>query len=211
MTQISLSVRRRWRLVAALGASSCLVLLFLWYIGVIGGNVREVRAGRFYRSAQLSGSTLRSAIQRHGVRSVINLRGRSDKPFYRSERSVCRALSVAHYDVSLSTYHLPKPTEMRTLLDDFDHAPKPIMIHCQGGSDRSGLASTVYEVVYEGVPLDRAEKEELTWHYGHFAFAGSWRMDRFFDLYRQSADGQSLRAWIVRSYPGIYARDVARG
>ena len=201
--------RRRKRLVA-LGVVVTSLLLFLWAIGVIGGNVREVEAGRFYRSAQLSGSHLERALRRYGIRSVINLRGPSDKPFYRSERQVCRDLGVVHYDVSLTAYRLPNPVEMRHLIAALDAAPRPVMVHCQQGADRSGLVSTLYANAYEGLPLDRAESEELTWRYGHFAFVGTWRMERFFDLYRQTGRGQDLRSWTLGTYPSVYAREAAR-
>ena len=202
--------RSRRRLLFALCALALVVLTLLWWVGVFGGNVREVVPGRFYRSAQLSGFTLRNALEKNGIRSVINLRGPRKEGFYRSEMDVCRALGVAHYDVSLSAVHLPPPAGMRALLDDLDRAPKPVMVHCQGGSDRAGLVSTLYEVIYEGVPLDRAEAEQLTWRYGHLAFTKTRAMDRFFDLYRQTGQGEDLRSWTLRTYPSVYARETAR-
>ena len=183
---------------------------FLSWIGVLGGNVREVAPGRFYRSAQLSGTTLRNALETRGIRSLINLRGVRREDFYRSETQVCRDLGVVHYDIPFSAVHLPRPADLRSLLDDLDRAPKPIMVHCQGGADRAGLASTIYENVYESVPLDRAESEQLTWRYGHLAFTKSRAMDRFFDLYRQTSAGKNLRTWISRTYPTIYAHEIAR-
>lgn len=202
--------RRRGRTLVVLGVVTGLILALLWWIGVFGGNVREVVPGRFYRSAQLTGDTLRNALQRNGIQSVINLRGFRREGFYRSETQVCRDLGVAHFDVPLSAVHLPRPADLRTLIADLDRAPKPIMVHCQGGADRAGLVSTLYENVYEGVPLDRAEAEQLTWRYGHFRLGKTRAMDRFFDLYRQTSEGQSLRTWVVRTYPGVYAREELR-
>ncbi len=204
--------RRRSRRKALYGAgiALALILAFLWWIGVLGGNVREVEAGRFYRSAQLSGSNLDGVLRRYRIRSVINLRGSSTKAYYRSEVAVCRNLGVAHFDVSTSAYRLPRPKELRELLAALDQAPRPVLVHCQQGADRSGLASTIYQNLYEGVPLDRAERDQLTWRYGHFPSFGTWRMDRFFDLYRQTAAGQDLRTWIARTYPGVYARSTER-
>lgn len=199
------------RALAASTLLATLVLTLLWWVGVLGGNVREVVPGRFYRSAQLSGSTLKNVLVGQGIRSVINLRGPRTEGFYRSETQVCRELGVAHYDVSLGATHLPKPEEMRRLLDDLDRASRPIMVHCEGGADRAGLAATLYENVYEGVPLDRAESEQLTWRYGHLAFTKSRAMDRFFDLYRQTSAGKGLRSWIESTYPSIYEREHARG
>ncbi len=207
----SLRRGRKKKRIVVFGAILAFVLAFLWYIGVIGGNVREVEAGRFYRSAQLSGSSLERVLRQYGIKSVVNLRGPSKKGFYLSERKVCSELGVAHYDVSLSAYHLPEPAELRKLIGVLDCAPRPVLVHCQQGADRSGLASALYANAYEGVPLDRAVPEELTWRYGHFAFAGTWRMERFFDLFRQTGQGKDLRTWTLTTYPAIYRRETGKG
>ena len=191
----------------ALGLFLLFALPFCFYIGVFGGNVRVVEKGRFYRSAQLSGSNLENVLKADAIRSVVNLRGPSKHEFYRSEIAVCRSLDVRHFDLSLSAYRLPKPQELKDVLKTLDVAPRPVLVHCQQGADRSGLVSTIYQTVYEGVPLDRAEGDQLTWRYGHFPLVGTWRMDRFFDLYRQNANGESLRSFIERDYPAVYARE----
>ncbi|HEU4753192.1 MAG TPA: hypothetical protein VFU47_08785, partial [Armatimonadota bacterium] len=70
--------------------------------------------------------------------------------------------------------------------------------------DRSGLAATLYLNIYQGLPLDQAQRQGLTWRYGHFTYqAGA--LDRFFDLYRQQGEGLGLREWIETRYPAIYA------
>jgi protein tyrosine/serine phosphatase len=45
-------------------------------------------------------------------------------------------------------------------------APKPILIHCLGGADRSGLVSALYRFAIEGQKPDAADKELSIW-YGH--------------------------------------------
>ena len=200
--------RRRLRKRLVLGTIAfLLILVFLWFVGLLGGNVRVVESGRFYRSAQLSGANLETVIERYRIRSVVNLRGPSDRDFYLSERAICRKEGVAHYDLSLSAYRLPTPLEVQGLVATLDRAPRPVLIHCQQGADRSGMASTIYQALYEGVPLDRAERDQLTWRYGHFAFVGTWRLARFFDPYRQTAKGEGLRTWIENTYPTVYARE----
>lgn len=208
----SLSARRsrrrvRQRVLVGVGLTVATLLAFLLWVGVLGPNIREVRAGQLYRSGQLSGGLLATTIRQRGLRSVINLRGKSKRGFYREEVEVCRQRGGAHFDVSLSAYRLPRPKELQKLLAAFDQAPRPILVHCQQGADRSGLASTIFENVYEGVPLDQAENRQLTWRYGHFGFVGTWRIDRFFDLYRQTGRGQDLRTWIGKSYPEVYKRE----
>ena len=69
---------------------------------------------------------------------------------------------------------LPPPERLKQLLETFDHARYPILIHCQGGSDRTGLASTLYENQIEHIPLDQAEQAELTLRYGHFSYSSGF-------------------------------------
>jgi len=213
--------RRLRRTSMALGVLLLLVML-LWYIGVFGGNVRVVVPGKVYRSAQLTGNSytsdtaalvgdrLDAVLKRYGIRTVINLRGgQPSNDYYREEIADCAQLGVDHVDVSMSATHLPPPESLRLLLDAFDHDPYPVLFHCQGGADRSGLVGTLYLNIYQHTPLDQAEDRQLTARYGHLAFTLTQAMDRFFTLYRQEAHGMDLRTWILKEYPAIYAHETA--
>ena len=184
------------------------VLSGLWGVGVLGGNFREVVPGKLYRSAQLTGPNLAGALRDYRIASVINLRGaRPGQWYYESERRICDQAGVRHLDVDLSSRHLPPPLALEAILGAFDRFPRPMLIHCEGGSDRSGLVATLYEAIEDGKPLDEAQARDLTWRYGHLAFTRAGQMDRFFDLYRRSCGTKGLRRWIDEDYPKIY-RDL---
>lgn len=186
---------------------ACLCL-FLWYIGVFGGNVHEVVKGQAYRSAELTGANLQRVLASDHIRSVINLRGGSPKDrWYRSEIAVTKAAGADHYDVTLSSSHLPDPKRLIQLLSTFDHARYPVIWHCQAGADRAGLVGTIYLNVYQNVPLNQAEDRQLTWHYGHFRFGDTHAMNDFFNLYRSTNSGLSLRQWINTKYPTLYKQN----
>ncbi len=201
------------------GAAVFLALFgFISYIGVIGGNVRIVDEGRVYRSAQLTGNgydgvsarlvgnSLDNVLHRYGVHTVVSLRGGSEKDrYYREEEAVCAQDNVDHVNVPFSAQHLPSPETVTKLIDTFDHARYPIILHCQAGSDRTGLASALYIHLYRHLPITEAQNKELTWRYGHFPIQKTRRMDTFFDLYRSTGNGQDLRTWIARTYPSVYA------
>ena len=94
---------------------------------------------------------------------------------------------------------------MLDLLKTFDTAEYPILIHCQGGSDRTGLASTIYLNLYQNIPLDSAEQQQLTFRYGHISWGITHPMNDFFDLYRSTGKGLGLRAWMMDRYPALYS------
>lgn len=182
------------------------VLAALSYIGVFNGNVRVVEPNRIYRSAQLKGTKLVEVLKSDHIRSVVNLRGYlPNDPSLRNEMAVCKRMGIKHADVKMSAIRLPKPVEVKKLLNDFDTLPRPILIHCAGGSDRTGLACTLYMNVIKGVPLDQAESSQLTWRYGHISFLKARAMDKFFNLYRHTNCGLSMRKWVIDRYPQVYS------
>lgn len=181
------------------------VLLFLWYIGVLGGNVHTVVPGKFYRSAELTGSNLNKVLDDDHIATEINLRGGdASKAWYRSELACCQAHGTRHFDITLSARKLPPPEKLAQLLTVLDKTPYPVLVHCQAGADRTGLVCTLYENVYQHVPLDQAEEEQLTWRHGHFAFGATHAMNDFFTLYRNTNGGLDLRDWILKKYPLVY-------
>ncbi len=199
--------RLLWRLLIALVTVIVVgVLPLLWYVGVFGGNFRVVVPGRVYRSAELTGGLLDSVLTAYHIRTVINLRGESPNDgWYRSEQASCAHLGVSHVDVALSAVRMPPPDQLQKLLAAFDTAAYPILFHCRGGADRSGLAGTLYLNLYQGVPLDQAQARQLTWRYGHLSWGQAHAMDDFFALYRRTGGGLGLRAWISARYPALYA------
>jgi len=114
----------------------------------------------------------------------------------RDEWAVCRCMGIAHIDISMSA---------GKLLIALDTLPRPMLIHCAGGSHRTGLACTLYVNIYKKMPLDEAQSSQLTWRYGHLSFGAANPMDDFFALYRQIGQGVSIRRWALNRYPGVYA------
>jgi protein tyrosine/serine phosphatase len=220
--QVSKAGRKRRRLLLVSSLLFIMLVAILWSIGVFGGNVRAIEPGRAYRSATLTGvnytgltarlvgNDLDSVLKRDRIGTVICLRsGSPADDWYRQEIETCRRDNVVHEDVPMSARSLPPPAALTTLLELFEHARYPILLHCQAGADRTGLASTIYAHLYEKQPLDMAQADELTWRYGHFPVDKTRAMDDFFNLYRRDARGLNMRDWIYRRYPQIYAETTA--
>lgn len=137
------------------------------------GNIHTVIAGRLYRSAELSRSGFEAVIRRFHIRTVINLRGANPgAPWYQHELAATRALGVRHIDLRMSASRLPSATTLHEIRSDLAHAATPILIHCEGGADRSGLVAALYEywIAHRSAAV---AGEQLSFRYGHFPWLGS--------------------------------------
>lgn len=160
--------------------------------GVLGDNFHTIDSGKYYRSAQLSGKSMQKYIDRHGIKTVINLRGAKDAKWYHEQKEVIERNGITQYDIGMSARRLPHREDLLALLELFEKAERPMLIHCQGGADRTGEASALYQMLYMNKTKEEALKM-LTLKYHHL----SWRMPakRYFikDLW-QGVD------WAIHSY-----------
>jgi protein tyrosine/serine phosphatase len=147
------------------------------------GNIHTVEPGALYRSAQLGESALTDVIDDYHIRSVINLRGADPQAsWYRSEIAVSRARGVLHYDLPLSANNLVDPGTLAKIAALLRQAPKPVLIHCQSGADRSGLVAAIYEyAIAARSPAEAAT--QLSLRYGHvpYLWSRSGAMDKSFE------------------------------
>lgn len=148
------------------------------------GNFHTITSGEAYRSGQLDRSRLVYYIKTYKIKSILNLRGEMPgSKWYTEEMRASAENNVAHYDVSLSAYREPAEEDVRKLMTVFRSAPRPILIHCEGGADRSGLVSAMWMLVIDKQPKSKAGKE-LSLLYGHIAVSRAHVMDRFFREWR---------------------------
>ena len=137
------------------------------------GNFHAVKEGAFYRSAQLSKDELQRTIREHKIRSVLNLRGaHPGQAWYDEELAVSQSLGVAHYDYSLSAHRFVTGQQISEVLGILRDAPKPLLVHCKSGADRTGLVSALYRLAEERENAHQADRE-LSLVYGHFPYLTS--------------------------------------
>jgi undecaprenyl-diphosphatase len=147
-----------------------------------GGNVHEVEPGVLYRSGQLGDAGLRAIVAEKGIRTILNLRGaHPDEDWYRREAAVARDAGIDYRSIAISARSVPDMATMVEIATTLAQAPRPILVHCIGGSDRSGLASAIYELAVEG-SSEADAAGQLSIAYGHFPWLGSKTvaMDRAF-------------------------------
>jgi protein tyrosine/serine phosphatase len=107
-----------------------------------GQNIHDVVPGVVVRSAQLSPTDLQVLIDQDHIASVLNLQGASPgSDWYDQELKVTSKANVAHLDFGLSSGREVPVETAEELIQVMREAPKPLLIHCWGGADRTGLAS----------------------------------------------------------------------
>lgn len=145
------------------------VLVLLGFLlALTGCRFHEVERGVLYRGPQPSGEELEKAITTYGLKTVINLRGEAPgESWYDEEKEVVDRLGANLVNIAMSASHLPHKENLIKLLDALKDAPRPILIHCKAGVDRTGEASAIYQMIYMGKTREQA-LEMLSDKYGHF-------------------------------------------
>ena len=144
-----------------------------WGVVQYNGNFHAVTEGSLYRSAQLDKGEIEQAVREHGIRAILNLRGaHPGEAWYDDEVAVSQALGVAHFDYGLSAHRFVTDGQIADLLGIIRRAPKPLLVHCKSGADRTGLVSALYRFAVEGQTAKDADRQ-LTLIYGHFPYLTS--------------------------------------
>lgn len=179
-------------------------------------NLIEIVPGAVYRSAQPSGPEMDEFITRLGLRSVLNLRGeRGGSEWLREERAVTAARGVEHHTVRLSAKRMPPANRLREIVQVLDSAPRPLLFHCEGGVERSGLIGAV-AVLLDGGDL-AAARHQFAPSKGFIPWISRSEVPRVIDDYEAwlTARGEPhtpdrFRAWVASEYhPYFYRASIA--
>ena len=177
-------MRKKWRKMRrGLAVLGVVLVVAFGYLGFLrlSGNFHEVSPGAVYRAAQMDGQALVRWHRDHGIASVLNLRGENDgADWYETEKAVTDRLGIQHINFRMSASKQLTPAEAKQLIEVMRDAPKPLLIHCMGGADRTGLASALYVAGIDGGSESAAEWQ-LSALYGHISLPGisrAWAMDQ---------------------------------
>ena len=159
-------------------AGRCLIAVgiiigIIFYYFYAGDNFHEVIEERIYRSAQLSENKLKRIIAEKKLKTIINLRGKNeDKKWYAMERKIAEDNGIQYYNFRFVAHSLPNCTQLDALIEALKAAPRPLLLHCKGGADRTGLASALTLAIEKNSPLSEL-KQQFSLIYGVIPFTGS--------------------------------------
>jgi protein tyrosine/serine phosphatase len=139
----------------------CLALYFLWDFE-IQKNFHTVLGEKLYRSGQPREEQLEHWIKKYHLKTIISLKPGVDA----YEKEIAKRNGVTFHHIAFSTQDIPSEDQLQKILALLtDEQNMPLLYHCQGGADKTGLVTAVYRVEVQHWPLWKALLEmDLRYH-----------------------------------------------
>jgi protein tyrosine/serine phosphatase len=171
-------------------------------VGDILYNFHWVVPGEAARAMQAWAGQLKPFLKKRGIRAIINLRGRNDDlGWWKTETRQTRELGIAHLDAILDSRKLPTREMLVTLIESFDQAPKPFLLKCSGGQDRTSFAAALYLIHRDGWgALAAADAQFARFPYLHFPKTHQRWLKLFPEFAREQCKDAPLAQWIAQNY-----------
>ncbi len=132
-----------------------------------------------WRSAQPSIESI-AVMKKHGLKTIINLR--ADKENHLWESRVCDSLGIQYYHLPMDGREVPDTADINKILRVIENQQnQPVMYHCLGGKDRTGIVTAIYRLKNSDIGFKEVHTEMLIYGYNeeefpHLAeFAKRWR------------------------------------
>lgn len=136
-----------------------------------------------WRSNQPSPSQVKNLADK-GVRTIVNLRGKSRWGSYVLEKEACEKYGITMINHRMYSRRMPTVEELVKFKALFESLTGKILVHCKSGADRAGMCSALYLLMIEKKPIEEAQKQ-LSLRYLHIKHSKTGRLDYFLEAYRQ--------------------------
>jgi len=173
---------------------------------------QAVGAG-MYRSGRMPAEKLAEIIEQNEIKTVVNLEGMDEKPWYAAEREAVAASGAKLIDLGFTAQKYPSPAQLKKLLDMVEQIKPPFLVHCHGGSDRTGLFFVLL-ALREGKNWDEAMRQLSLWRFTHCSRVKSATITYPLYDFSQYAEARDLPRdleqfgkWVQRRNP----RDTGQG
>ncbi len=119
--------------------------------------------GGVWRSSQPNSESI-TRMKRHGLKTILNLRG--DKKTDNWEGKLADSLGLNYFSRPIDSREKQDLNYLKEILSIVeDTTNQPVLIHCLGGKDRTGLITGMYKLKHTNIPLAQIKKEIIM--YGH--------------------------------------------
>lgn len=171
-------------------------------------NFATVVPGKLYRANHPTPGRLAALTRRHGLKTIVNLRGRNKGGSDALSREMAARLGLDLIDAPLKSRRAPEKATVLFLIDALRQMREPALIHCKSGADRAGLAAAIYLLLH-GARVAEA-RSQLSWRHGHIARAETGALGAFLEAFAREAEGRIPFADWVRDEYDPAALDRAR-
>lgn len=164
------------------------------------GNWAVVEPGVLYRCNHPTPGRLVAMTRRHGLRTMINLRGAEAKNGADAlTREAATQLGLALVDISLQSRRAPARADILKLAGVYRTMQVPALIHCKSGADRAGLAAALF-VLLNGGTVQQALRH-LSLRFGHMKQSRAGVLDAFLLRFMAEAEGRKpFLEWVREDY-----------
>lgn len=174
-------MNRKWILRILAAGLTPVVCFAIWWLAAYD-NYHAVIPGELYRSARMSAGTLSEHADSDRLASVLNLCPETNSVWHAREQSACSGRKIRHIDFPMAGNESPDQSKMDELVEIMRAAPKPMLIHCTHGADRTGLAVALYLSAVRKLP-EAESRRALSIRFGHTSLFGMNCFDNAFSSF----------------------------
>lgn len=172
----------------AVKIAGVVVVLICLYIAkvLLTNNFHPIVEGEAYRSAQVDAEEINHYKTKYNIQSIISLRKkRPGADWYETEIRESQQLGITYIGFPMDSGEELSDEEVAELIGIMKSAPKPLLIHCENGANRTGLAAALYMAGVKQVDPEKADNQ-LSMKFGHIPLGifDSKAMSETFEDYR---------------------------
>ncbi|MDO8466608.1 MAG: neutral/alkaline non-lysosomal ceramidase N-terminal domain-containing protein [bacterium] len=119
-------------------------------------NFAVVQEGKIYRSGLPDEAFLAEMVEKRKIKTIISFLGRPTD----DEKKLIETHGIRVVNIKMYVSRDPTDEQIEQFLTLVsDPANQPVLVHCRGGADRTGLMIALKRVLHDGWSLEAAEKE----------------------------------------------------
>jgi protein tyrosine/serine phosphatase len=162
-------------------------------------NLAPVIPGKIYRCNHPTPGRLRRTVRRLGVRTLINLRGKTQSGSDALSLESAHDIGLDFHDMAFESRGAPQRDRILRLHGIYTSMQMPALMHCKSGADRAGLAAGLMIMFSGGSSADALR--QLSWRFGHIKQARTGILDAFFLRYQREGEGRKpFLNWVREDY-----------
>ena len=121
-------------------------------------NLHKV-SGDLYRSAQPTAEGMKN-LKSLGIETIVSLRS------FHSDMDKIGYTGLAYEHIYMKAWHPEEKEVIRFLQIVSNPKRTPVLVHCQHGSDRTGMMCAMYRIIMQGWSKEKAIEEMIDGGYG---------------------------------------------